>query len=246
MSHHLQVPLEKEIYIAFDVARESKLWNIPFGKIVDPCKRVIILSISPNHLMIFCCCCVYCNTQVHPDRIPFLRALDAFGVALKHGKEYDFLESYGVCQWGMGISAGTDSGLKHILDRAGLAHLWEELDAVIRSETLEEKFLKWEKYTASNKEHILSQGLWGVPCIRYKDVIVFGQDKLWVIKMMLEQEIPFNNDRDEENLLDEHATITASSLSRSGQKAETFNTTTANDERNSLLESIKRYCKAII
>lgn len=33
-----QVPLEKEIYIAKDAAREAKIWGIHFGNLIDPCK----------------------------------------------------------------------------------------------------------------------------------------------------------------------------------------------------------------
>lgn len=123
---------------------------------------------------------------MHPDKLPFLRAFDAFGVAQKYGRECDFVENYGACQWGMGISAGTDEGLKTMLTMSGLGHKWEEVQSVINSESPEEKFSKWEIYASENRDYITNHGLWGVPCIRYGDVLLFGQDKLWAIKHVLE------------------------------------------------------------
>lgn len=55
----------------------------------------------------------------------------------------------------------------------------------INSSTPEERFTYWEKMTSKNRSYLLSQGLWGVPCIKYKNITLFGQDKLWAIEKMI-------------------------------------------------------------
>lgn len=120
--------------------------------------------------------------------MPYLRAFDAYGVALKYGKECDFVESYGVCQWGLGISAGTDEGLKTMMRMSGMSDRWEEVRAELYGQSSEQKFSKWEAYTTPNRDFLSSRGQWGVPCIRYGDSVIFGQDKLWAIKMLLSRE----------------------------------------------------------
>lgn len=59
---------------------------------------------------------------------------------------------------------------------------------LIKKQTFEEKFAFWEKETENNRQELFSKGLWGVPCLQYKDAIVFGQDKLWVIEKVLKYE----------------------------------------------------------
>lgn len=121
--------------------------------------------------------------------MPFLRAFDAYGVAQSIGKELDFVESFATCQWGKGISAGTDDGLKIMISMAGMADMWDEVKRVIYSENSEQKFSKWQKITSSNQECIINNGLWGVPCFRYGDIMYFGQDKLWTLQSILEAEL---------------------------------------------------------
>ena len=142
--------------------------------------------------------------------MPYLRAFDAYSVALKYGKEYDFVESYGVCQWGRGISAGTDEGLKMMLSMASMIEYWDEVRDIVYSETDDEKFLKWESRTAENRDFIVSRGLWGVPCVKYGDVLVFGQDKLWTLAAVLEnEEYPVSDRKNIENGAEERGRIVA-------------------------------------
>jgi 2-hydroxychromene-2-carboxylate isomerase len=123
---------------------------------------------------------------VHPKRIPFLRALNAFEIASDGGLAVEFIESYGRNQWGQGISAGTDHGLELMMREATMSP--EQMVTVferINSQSPEECFSSWEMKTAENRSYLLSRGLWGVPCLKYKEVILFGQDKLWAIEKLL-------------------------------------------------------------
>jgi 2-hydroxychromene-2-carboxylate isomerase len=171
----LPVPPEKERYIVLDAAREARLWSIPFGKMIDP--RMLT---TPS--LIF----VLITFLVHPARIPFLRALDAFEVASEIGLGVNFVESYGINQWGNGISAGTDSGLQLMMKQANMKqdHI-DKVFEIVRKHSPEERFAYWENKTAENRSYLLSRGLWGVPCLKYREVILFGQDKLWAIEKMI-------------------------------------------------------------
>jgi 2-hydroxychromene-2-carboxylate isomerase len=125
-------------------------------------------------------------SPVHPNRIPFLRALTAFEVASTGGLAVEFVEAYGKYQWGEGLSAGTDYGLQLMMREASMSP--EQIAIVferIRTESPEESFASWETKTAPNRSYLLSRGLWGVPCVKYNDVILFGQDKLWAIERMI-------------------------------------------------------------
>lgn len=112
--------------------------------------------------------------------------MDAFEIASECGLEVDFVESYGYHQWGNGVSAGTDSGLRIMMRDANMNE--EQMMKVfkkINATTPEERFAYWENKTAENRSYILSRGLWGVPCIKYKDIILFGQDKIWAIEKII-------------------------------------------------------------
>jgi 2-hydroxychromene-2-carboxylate isomerase len=133
---------------------------------------------------------------VHPDRLPFLHALDAFSVAEQLGRGLDFVEVYGDYQWGRGVSAGSEEGLRRMVLAAGLGEEgWGRVLQLLSSESPTEKFCRWEALTEANKGFLLERGLWGVPCLRYGDVVVFGQDKLWVIERLLQRDIKLLNEQ---------------------------------------------------
>lgn len=133
---------------------------------------------------------------VHPDRLPFLYALDAFSVAEQLGKGLDFIQVYADFQWGRGVSAGSEDGLRCMVLAAGLdEEAWGRVQKLLHSESPAEKFRRWEGLTEGNKSFLLERGLWGVPCLRYGDVVVFGQDKLWVIERLLVQDTAILNEQ---------------------------------------------------
>lgn len=41
--------------------------------------------------------------------------------------------------------------------------------------------------TSQNAATLADHGLWGVPCIKCKDVVVWGQDKIWMIENVLRE-----------------------------------------------------------
>jgi 2-hydroxychromene-2-carboxylate isomerase len=75
--------------------------------------------------------------------------------------------------WAEGVDAGSDAGLRRIVERAGLS--WAQAKPLIGNDD-------WRPEAEANRQALLALGLWGVPCFRYGDVSVWGQDRLWVIE----------------------------------------------------------------
>ena len=61
--------------------------------------------------------------------------------------------------------------------RAGLS--WKEALVYLGNPDSE---AVWEDITTKNRDHIYGKGLWGVPCIEFGEVLVWGQDRIWVIE----------------------------------------------------------------
>lgn len=150
----LHVSTAKAMFILQDCAREARIYGLTFG---------------------------YCCDPIKPDGIPVKRALDAFVIAKKYNKEIEYIESFAEFVWGKGYDAGTDYGLKCIIDKCGLP--WNEVQNCLGDPEIENI---WTEMTLNNRKDISDQGLWGVPCIAYKDLFLWGQDKIWAIEKALE------------------------------------------------------------
>lgn len=122
------------------------------------------------------------RTTVNPDGKPVYRALSVYVVAKRHGKEIEFLQSFSQHVWGKGWDFGTNRGVKFVTDGLGLP--WKE---VLQSLDDPEVEKEWREITSTNGAVLRNYGYWGVPCLKYADVVVWGQDKLWVIEELLVQ-----------------------------------------------------------
>jgi len=139
----MQVPRSKGYYIASDTAREARRLGVPFGRIADPVGR------------------------------PVERSYSLLPWAVKSGRGYDYCLSFMRAVWSEGVDAGEQSGLRRIVERAGLD--WRAAKGLIGNDD-------WRAQAEANRQEMFSHGLWGVPCFRYGDVAVWGQDRLWVIE----------------------------------------------------------------
>ena len=72
-----------------------------------------------------------------------------------------------------GIDAGSDRGLRTIVERAGLS--WAEAREALKDEA-------WRLTAETNREELFALGLWGVPSFRVGDTAVWGQDRLWAVR----------------------------------------------------------------
>lgn len=149
----LPVPRMKGLYFAQDAAREARRMGIPFGRIADPVGR------------------------------PVERGYSLLGLARERGCEFDYCQSFMQAVWAEGVDAGSDEGLRLIVERAGLD--WAEARSCIGND-------QWRAGAEANREVMFALGHWGVPCIRAGKVAVWGQDRLWVIEDELRRiPVPF-------------------------------------------------------
>jgi 2-hydroxychromene-2-carboxylate isomerase len=142
----LPVPREKRRYISLDAAREAFVRGIDFGRVNDPLGR------------------------------PTERGLALIPFANRAGKGQEYLLSFMRGVWAEGIDAGSDRGLRRIVERAGLS--WNAAGSALNDET-------WRKTAEDNRAEMFALGLWGVPSFRVRDTAVWGQDRLWAVQQAL-------------------------------------------------------------
>ena len=108
----------------------------------------------------------------------------AYIIAAAMGKEFELCEAFARNTWGCAADVGTDVDLKRLCNEVKIP--WDELKEKI-TESNTSDF--WRNIPEENLELMQSFGFWGVPCMRYDGVMVWGNDKLWVIEDMLHDDI---------------------------------------------------------
>ena len=140
----LPVPKVKREYIVYDTAREAHVRGIPFGRLNDPVGK------------------------------PTERGLALIPFAEQHNKGQEFVLSYMQGVWAEGIDAGSDKGLRKIVERAGLS--WEGAQIALQND-------EWWDIAQTNREALFALGLWGVPSFKVGKTVVWGQDRLWALSL---------------------------------------------------------------
>ena len=142
----LPVPREKRAYISLDTAREAYARGIPFGRLNDPIG------------------------------LPTERGLALMPYAEQAGRGQDYVLSFMHGVWAQGIDAGSDRGLRQIVERAGLE--WGQAQNALRQNS-------WREVAERNRQDMFAHGLWGVPSFVVNDTAVWGQDRLWAVEEIL-------------------------------------------------------------
>lgn len=148
----LPIPAAKRMYIVFDTKREADRAGVPFGRVCDPVGK------------------------------PVERGFALYRWACDCGRAQQYLQSFAEGVFADGIDAGSEAGLRKIVERAGLS--WAEAQAHRDDQ-------EWRRELEQNREELFGLGLWGVPSFRLRgsdehpDFCTWGQDRLWLI----EQEI---------------------------------------------------------
>lgn len=142
----LPVPREKRAYISLDTAREAYARGIPFGRLNDPIG------------------------------LPTERGLALMPYAEQAGRGQDYVLSFMHGVWAQGIDAGSDRGLRQIVERAGLE--WGQAQNALQQNG-------WRDVAERNRQDMFAHGLWGVPSFVVNDTAVWGQDRLWAVEEAL-------------------------------------------------------------
>jgi len=143
----LPVPRAKRSYIVQDAAREAFMRGVEFGCLNDPVGR------------------------------PTERGLALIPFAERAGQGQRYLLSFMHGVWAEGIDAGSERGLRRIVERSGLP--WDEVRSALNDEA-------WRATAEANHAEMASLGLWGVPSFRVGETAVWGQDRLWAVRQALE------------------------------------------------------------
>lgn len=138
----LPVPKVKREYIVYDTAREAHVRGIAFGRLNDPVGK------------------------------PTERGLALIPFAEQHGKGQEFVLAFMQGVWAEGIDAGSDKGLRKIVERAGLP--WIRAQAALLDDA-------WWDTAQTNREELFAAGLWGVPSFKAGNTMLWGQDRLWAV-----------------------------------------------------------------
>ena len=139
----LPVKRSKRRYILLDAAREAQRNGVPFGPVSDPVGK------------------------------PVERGYSLLPWAIDQGKGIDYFRSFMTLVWSQAVDAGSDRGLRRIVEAAGLD--WAEGRRYLGDPA-------WREEAERNREELFDLGLWGVPSFRVGDVAVWGQDRLWVVE----------------------------------------------------------------
>jgi 2-hydroxychromene-2-carboxylate isomerase len=145
----LAVPRAKRLYITLDARREAEDAGVPFGRICDPVGR------------------------------PVERAFSLWPFARAAGRGAEYLHAFAHASFAEGIDTGTDAGLRHAVERAGLD--WGAARAELDREG-------WREELEANCRQLLALGLWGVPSFRLLgrggelDFCTWGQDRIWRVE----------------------------------------------------------------
>lgn len=106
------------------------------------------------------------------------RCYALYEYAQSQGKEISFLKSFAEGVWAQGIHSDTDQGLQLIVERCGLN--WLEAKKHLYSDD-------WRSWAQKNLEELYRYKLWGVPSFKYRNITVFGQDRLDCIEYELSE-----------------------------------------------------------
>ena len=148
----LPVPREKQLYITLDTKREAEVAGVAFGRLCDPVGR------------------------------PVERCFSLYPWARERGRAPELLRSFTRAAFAEGVDTGSDAGLRHVVERAGLS--WTEALPNLDRDG-------WREELEANRKQLFALGLWGVPSFRLlgrpgePDYATWGQDRLWRV----EQEI---------------------------------------------------------
>jgi 2-hydroxychromene-2-carboxylate isomerase len=145
----LPVPRAKPLYLVLDTKREADDAGEPFGFACDPVGR------------------------------PVERAFSLYPWAAAEGKGAALLAAFTRAAFADGIDTGEDDGLRHVVERAGLA--WADARPHLDREG-------WREALEDNRRALFDAGLWGVPSFRLlgddgaPDFVTWGQDRLWLVE----------------------------------------------------------------
>ena len=106
------------------------------------------------------------------------RFLAVFQYAESERKGREFLLNAGVAIWAEAIDIATDAGMRKVTGRTGL--FWPDVEKAMNGDA-------WREPVEANCESMMSSGSWGVPTLRMGDLVLWGQDRDWLLVRHIEE-----------------------------------------------------------
>jgi len=104
-----------------------------------------------------------------------------FEYAKSQAKEVGYLLAFGTAVNAEGVHADTMKGMKLIVERAGLD--WSTASNILQTAEYDKQ---WRYWAEQNLRELLSQGLWGVPSVRFGELSFWGQDRIWRLEKQIQ------------------------------------------------------------
>jgi 2-hydroxychromene-2-carboxylate isomerase len=137
------IPERKRDYFRFDPAREALRHGVRFGNFLDPYGAGLE------------------------------RAMAAVPVAERADRLEPYIMSIMAGVWADGIDTANDSGLRRLVERAGLD--WAEVKPVLTRDD-------WREWADRNREDLAGSGQYAAPTYRLGDWVTWGQDRIWMLE----------------------------------------------------------------
>lgn len=115
---------------------------------------------------------------------PVRRCYSLYPWAVEQGLGIEFLSAFMAAAFRQGVNAGTDAGLRRVVETAGLS--WEQARNVVDND-------EWQDEIEANRLAMYEFGLWGVPSFRLLDpsgetlLRAWGQDRLWLVSREIQR-----------------------------------------------------------
>ena len=94
-------------------------------------------------------------------------------------KEEQFLKAFSRAVYTQGVDAGSDGGMREIVERAGIA--WPKAKSLLDAGSSGDE--AWQQMVAAHEYELQALGLWGVPCFAYgPKVALWGADRLRILE----------------------------------------------------------------
>ncbi len=147
------VSKNKMRYIFLDSIREAKALNIPFGNFADPIGQGVI------------------------------NCYQLFAYAEQKDKTEVFMAAMFDAVYVEGINLTIRKNVEKICQQLELDYQQAiDFDQQKSTQNKDEQQQKWRSWADQNLIELNAMDFWGVPCFVYKNVKVWGQDRLWLIE----------------------------------------------------------------
>ncbi len=106
------------------------------------------------------------------------RCLAVFSYAQSEKRGREFLLQAARAIWSDAIDVASDKGMRKVTGRCGL--FWPDVQRAMQSGD-------WRETIDANRESMMSSGSWGVPTVRMGDLVLWGQDRDWLLARHIEE-----------------------------------------------------------